>query len=150
MLTVEERYEAKVDRSGDCHLWTAARDGDGYGAFQVEGRTLKAHRWGYTHYIGPIPDGLNVCHTCDEPACQRLDHLFLGTQADNMADRDRKGRQYRPSGENNPNTKLTEDDVRAIRQRAAAGEMKIILAAEYGLHRMTVSKIVRRVTWTHI
>jgi hypothetical protein len=92
-----DRFWAKVLRSDGCWLWSACVDEHGYGSFvrlQEDGshRLEGAHRvaWELTH--GPIPDGLRVCHHCDTPPCVRPDHLFLGTQADNMADMQRKGR----------------------------------------------------------
>lgn len=93
---VADRFWEKVDKSGDCWLWTAATAFWGYGVFQLgrgpgEG-IVRAHRWSWEQAHGPIPDGLFVCHHCDTPACVRPSHLFLGTNADNLGDMGRKGR----------------------------------------------------------
>lgn len=95
----EDRFWAKVDKSGDCWVWTASvfRERLGYGKFQTgsnrgESRVAYAHRVSWELHFGPIPNGLFVCHHCDNPPCVRPDHLFLGTAADNVRDMDRKGR----------------------------------------------------------
>lgn len=88
------RFWAKVNRSGECWLWTAARDRRGYGLYFHEGKQQRATRvvWAATH--GPIPDGMFACHHCDTPACIRLDHLYMGTHAENMADMSARRRTH--------------------------------------------------------
>jgi hypothetical protein len=76
-----------------CLEWMACRDRDGYGQFRIAGKQYKAHRAAWLLANGQVPEGLCVLHRCDNPGCVRLDHLFLGTSADNIADRDAKGRQ---------------------------------------------------------
>jgi hypothetical protein len=91
--TLEEaRFWARVDKSGECWLWTGPRDKDGYGKANVRRRALRAHRVSWTMANGAIPEGLIVCHRCDTPACVRPDHLWLGTQLDNVRDMTAKGR----------------------------------------------------------
>lgn len=95
---LDREFWAKTDRSTGCWLWTGGRQTpsptspSGYGKVQVNGRRVFAHRRAYELACGPIPVGLQVLHRCDTPLCIRPAHLFLGTQADNMADMAAKGR----------------------------------------------------------
>lgn len=102
-MTLLERFWSKVDQHGeyDCWPWLAARDRKGYGWFRIASAMRGSHRmaWELTH--GSIPHGLCVLHHCDNPGCVNPAHLFLGTRADNNADRDAKGRQGAPKGDRN-------------------------------------------------
>lgn len=129
-----------------CWLWTAAVDGKGYGAFRME-KMEQAHRASWLLHHGPIPDGMCVCHKCDTPLCVNPSHLFLGTNLDNMRDRDRKGRAAKRDGEKCGTSKLTEADVMAIR---VAGGLHREIAASFGVSRETVGEIRRGVTWKHV
>ena len=97
-----DEFLAKIctDSRTGCWLWNGAKFENGYGAFSYRNKTVRAHRWSYNYWVGPIPDGLLVCHRCDTPACVNPDHLFVGTQRDNLDDREQKGRTLR--GENHP------------------------------------------------
>ena len=148
--TVQERFEAKVIRTDGCWEWTAGKFSTGYGAFKLSGRLQKAHRIAYELYVGKIPDGLCVCHRCDNPGCVRPDHLFLGTHADNARDKIDKGRGNQPLGERNGQAKLTEAQVVAIRSRYAAGERQCDLAKECVVGHASIWRIVRRVTWASV
>lgn len=97
LITAEERirFFAKVIQGSsedDCWKWTACTNEFGYGLFNAQGRQQRAHRVSYKMHVGDIPDGLQICHHCDNPPCTNPKHLFLGTQADNMQDASRKGR----------------------------------------------------------
>ena len=158
------RFWSRVNKDGDCWLWAGALQPTGYGKVYFEGVMHGAHRiaWRITH--GPIPDGLCVCHRCDNPTCVNPEHLFLGTQRQNMSDMVRKGRSVRGdhhwtrtrpdavlSGDSHYASKLTADDVREIRRRYAAGGVFYReLAAEYGVKTEAIYKIVRRRAWKHV
>ena len=164
------RFQKKVQKGkpDDCWEWKAARRSDGYGKFFLSGHELRAHRVAWRIAFGPIPAGLLVCHHCDQHSCQNPRHFFLGTQADNMRDMDRKGRRSPPPhffgddhpsrrhpenvarGERSGSAKLTEKQVRTIRHRAAEGESKHALAREYNVTRPSIQAIARRESWKHI
>lgn len=155
-----DRFWAKVEKTATCWLWTGAKYG-GYGRLNPgkhSGVPLRAHRVSWELHYGPIPQGMVVCHRCDNPSCVRPDHLFLGSHEDNMLDAVRKGRtkKGRPApesgqpGELHHHAKLTNADVRAIRARRAAGEPIATLARDYGIHQTHVRSIVRRDCWKHI
>lgn len=144
------RFENKVRRDLDgCWYWIGGKR-DGYGLFRFEGRCMNAHRFVWEQTVGLIPDGLCVLHTCDHRSCVRPDHLFLGTRADNNADRDRKGRHTALLGEDHGMAKLTEDDVRVIRQKYKAGESAYALAREFGVHHTTAHRAAIGRTWRHV
>lgn len=130
---------------GGCLEWTGRTNVHGYGVAVYGGEKLGAHRLAYTAHVGPIPDGLSVCHTCDNRRCVNPAHLFLGTNAENTADRDRKGRQAR--GEQSGRAKLTESDVRAIR---ASAEPHAVLAKRFGVGATIISSIRTGKAWRHV
>ena len=149
--TPSERFWEKVHRSEGCWEWTAHRKQGGYGQFNLcNGRGLiLAPRFAWEEYNGPIPEGLNVLHRCDNPPCVRPDHLFLGTIADNQADMAAKGRS--PRGEVNGRVKLTEDQVMTIRARyALTGVTQGQLADDYGVTRSNIGCIVGGKSWRHL
>jgi hypothetical protein len=147
-----DRFMAKVDRSSECWLWTAALFSNGYGAFRVGPKQVRAHRWAYAHFVGPIPEGAVVMHRCDVRRCANPDHLTTGSQAENQADMTAKGRGrtgWRNGGRLNA-PKLTLASANEIRERYAAGGVRQAdLAAEYGVDQKMVSMIVRNLRWVN-
>ena len=150
--TLQERFEAKFVKSDGCWEWGAGKVLDGYGHFSIAGVAQRAHRVAYQLYVGEIPEGMCVCHHCDNPGCVNPSHLFLGTTADNMRDRENKGRGIRPmnTGEKHGHSKLTEAQVIEIRAKHSSGARVVDLAKEFGVAHQTISKIVHRRTWTRI
>jgi len=121
----------------------------------VNGRTTTAHRVAFALHNGPVLEGHVVCHSCDYPSCVNPKHLFLGTQHRNVQDAIEKGRfNPRPPeprfGVDNPSAVLTPHKVRAIRAAKKAGRTQHSLAEQYGVHPMTVSRIVRRLIWKDV
>jgi HNH endonuclease len=129
----------------DCIIASGYKDKDGYALVSRKGRRMRAHRAVWERLHGPIPPGMFVCHRCDNPGCVNARHLFLGTPADNSADRNRKRRQA--SGVRNGRAKLTMDQARDIKRRALAGQSMCALAREYGLDSSTVQDLVSGKNW---
>lgn len=173
MSSAEARFWAKVDASGGmdaCWPWQGYRQPKGYGQFDHS----SAHRFALQLALGrPIAPGMFACHTCDNPPCCNPSHLFEGTHQDNVDDRQAKGRgatgdhvapERRARGDRhgarltpgwaqgtaNGRARLTEDDVRAIRERLAARVPWIQIAAEFGISKPAVSHIAAGRTWQHV
>jgi hypothetical protein len=155
----EHRFWAKVDKDGPIHpklgtrcwLSTGVKDKGGYGYMRVRGSLVSMHRYSWELHFGAIPDGLDVCHRCDNRVCVNPTHLFLGTQAGNNADMVAKDRQAK--GEDFPQAKLTKEDVREIRRRYALGGPRNTLralASEFGVSMPTIHRVVKREKWKHI
>ena len=154
-LTVAERFWGKVDRKGpdECWPWTAASSTSGHGRFWRDGKLVVASRVAWELAHGPIPAGLFVLHRCDNPLCMNPDHLFLGTQQDNVADMVQKGRlkPYSACGENHHHAKFTDADVRSIRSDYRAGGVsQRELARRYNASQGAISDIVLGRRWAHV
>ena len=147
-----EDFWARVEEQGDrgCRVWTGGRN-NGYGHLRFQGKVRYAHRvaWLLTH--GDLPTHLDVLHECDNPPCVNPAHLFLGTHADNMADKAAKGRVPRLRGSLNGHSRVTEAQVVEMRRLYAAGlANQPELAARYGMHQSNVSLIVLGKHWRHV
>lgn len=141
-----ERFWSKVDKSGDCWIWTAGHDHHGYGNFKVgHHKSTKAHRvvWQFTY--GEIPKGMCILHRCDNPPCVRLDHLFVGTKADNRWDCVLKGRHA--FGEHHSQAKLLRSEVEEIRYLREKGMILRELSLRFGVCINTIWLICTGKTW---
>ena len=148
---LEDRFWEKVQKADGCWVWTGTRHPSGHGNIGLGGRAARnigAHRVSWMLHYGPIPAGLCVCHTCDNPPCVRPDHLFLGTRADNNDDMRTKGRNVPipvRRGEVHPRAKLTDTQVAEIRERHLAGDTTLKeIGAQYGVSVQVIWYAVRR------
>lgn len=147
MVTLKERFEKYVGKTAGCWEWTGHRERSGYGRLFVSGAPERAHRISFRLHKGIVPDGMCVCHTCDNRSCVNPVHLFLGTRADNNADMRLKGRARGKKGEKHHLAKLTADQVRAIRNLP---QSNVAIAKQFGVSRLAVWEIRTRRTWSHI
>jgi hypothetical protein len=131
-----------------CSLWKGHIH-NGYGQFRNKiGIDIYPHRAIWEMERGPIPKGMCVCHHCDNPLCVRMSHLFLGTQKDNIKDRNAKGRTAR--GEKNGSALLVEEQVQAIRNLSSTGISNKVIADAFQVSHQTVWEVATRRRWTHI
>jgi len=152
---VEKIKSRIIVGAGGCWEWTGEKtsmDGFKYGRIGIMGKKRLAHRVSYETFIGAIPDGMNVCHRCDNPPCVNPSHLFIGTDADNMGDRKAKGRySNQEKGEARYNAKLNAASVVEIRRRLAERSQPILhMAREFGVSRMAIYMIKDNRRWKHV
>lgn len=155
----EDRFWEKINKTESCWIWTGYRMPFGHGQMHLNGRTVLVHRFSWELHKGPIPEGIEVCHNCpggDNPSCVNPDHLFLGTQADNMADAQKKGRIYTGGanqaayGEDHGMSRLTEEQVIDILSLRNQGLSYSKIANRYGFLSQSIGEICRGETWSHI
>jgi hypothetical protein len=147
-MSRENLFLAKTspEPNSGCWLWMAASDENGYGLFGTgkHSKNTRAHRWAYEYYKAKIPPKMLVCHTCDNPACVNPDHLFLGTSADNVRDRDNKNRTAK--GEKNGRSVIKAEQVPIIRESELSERA---IAKELNVSRGTINAIRSGRTWGH-
>jgi hypothetical protein len=163
---VADRFWSYVKKSDGCWLWTAHGSGRGYGRFRIHAKYHVASRVSWQLHYGAIPDGLLVCHHCDNPTCVRPDHLFLGTNKDNIADCLAKGRRLAPKGsdhwmQHHPeriargirsgSAKLDDAKVQYIRTLYAKGGVShAALGKRMGVSSSLIGLVVRKEIWAHV
>jgi hypothetical protein len=151
--TVEEfadLFWERVDKSGECWIWLGRVAGKGYGQITTKWFTTEiAHRIAYMLEVGPVPDGMLVCHHCDTRLCMRPSHLFIGTDRDNVQDMLRKGRSNRV-GEANPCARVTEEQVTRLRALHRSGLSVTECANRVGMTTANAYTIVKGLTWKHV
>lgn len=153
------RFWSKVRKTSSCWIWTRGCNGGAgyrYGVCYVPQRKL-AHRYSLELYLGrPLLDGECALHRCDNPKCVNPNHLFLGTQADNVRDMSKKGRNRGnpnaspPSGERNPNAKLCASDVRRIRKLSRLGYTATALSKMFCVSNVNIGSVLSYKTWKHV
>lgn len=131
-----------------CWLWSGAPYGEGYGSFMHKGVIMRAHRFSYLIHKGEIPDGLHVLHTCDVRCCVNPDHLFLGTNIDNINDKIKKGRQANGASINN--SKLVGDQVMEIVSLYNSGNSIKSISKIFNITTANLYYIVSGITWGHL
>lgn len=150
MRTLEERFWEKINigNEDECWEWTASCSSDGYGQMwrgkDIKGH-LSSHRFSWELHNGRIENGFFVLHKCDNKLCVNPNHLFLGTQLDNIRDMDMKGRRVsaQPYGENSGTCKFTDEKIRQIREKYSTGQYLVReLSDEFGVSTSHVSAIV--------
>ena len=139
----------KDSRTDGCWEWDSHLNSNGYGRFVVDNKHRLAHRVSYEIFFGDVPDGLKVCHRCDNRLCVNPKPLWLGTQSENLKDAASKGRMRVPDtrAARNGNTKLTWEHVRNIRSMHGSGMRKYHIASLFGVSPSTVNNIVNFETW---
>jgi hypothetical protein len=150
--SIRKKFERCVKKSEGCWLWTGGLNDKGYGRIKVSGEGAiiqRAHQLSWILSGNEIPEGLFICHSCDNPACVNPSHLFVGTAKDNTTDAVKKGRMA--FGERQGQHKLTGSDVVSIRLRyipRVCSQRK--LAAEFGVHQHTIWAVLSGINWKHI
>ena len=143
----------KSEDEKTCWDWNGTKNNAGYPLFSYKGRMISATKTAYSlYYKRRIPKGWVVSHTCDKVDCMNPDHLYITSRSDLTQELYKTGRMKpaNQKGANNPNSKLTEDDVRAIRQKKVEGVTHSVLAEEYGVTKTTISQIYNRKLWAHV
>ena len=145
-----ERIEKKVLRipEAGCWIWMGSSQVRGYGEIISNNRKHLAHRASYEAFVGKIPEGMYVCHACDNVACVNPNHLFLGTQKQNLQDMASKGRSTK--GVKNPMAKLDAYGVKEIREGIKAGRTDSSLAKDWMVCRQTINNIRNGKVWNHV
>lgn len=145
---LERRFRRKIsiDGKSGCWIWIGSRLASGYGRIWCSGKIRLAHRVSYEIHRGPITGDLQVCHHCDNPSCVNPEHLFIGTNAENVADKVAKGRQAMGSG--NGQAKLSMADVAYIRSMPMVSDTK--LAARFDVNRSQIWRIRSGKKWANL
>ena len=150
-LTPEQRFWPKVNKTDTCWLWTGYTMPFGHGQIRGKDKAVLAHRLSWELHNGPIPEGMEVCHNCpsgDNPRCVNPDHLFLGTQIDNMLDAVKKKRHA--FGERQGQAKLKESNIKEIVEMHDSGMTKTAISRHFNVSRACVSGVLKNTRWKHV
>lgn len=146
---LKKSFEKYVIKNDGCWDWKGSPSKK-YGSLQFENKSISAHRASWLIHNGPIPDGMFVCHTCDKPRCNAPTHLFLGTAKDNVSDMIKKGRAKYLKGEKAPWSKLTENNVREIKNLLSKNISMQKIADIFNVKIVAIFDIKHNKTWKHI
>lgn len=147
-METSKEFWARVEKTDGCWEWQGAIAKSGYGACYFQGRFSNAHRLAWTLTHGPIPNGMWVLHKCDNRKCVRPSHLYLGTVRENARDAVERGRH--PRGETNGLSKLTEEQVREIRNLRTTGMPYRKIGSLFSITHAQAERIVSRENWSHV
>ena len=139
---------SRCDPLTGCHVWFGDFYSCGYGRISFRGKSTNAHRVAWILTKGRLPQGVFVLHRCDNRACVNVEHLFLGSQRDNIIDMYKKGRGAR--GEKNGQAKINSEQVKQIRERTISGESQRSLANKFGISKTSIARVVHRITWANV
>lgn len=150
---LRQRFEDRLNKGVSCWEWLGSKNKNGYGTMKIDSKMYFSHRLSYEIYNNTkIPDGMLVCHKCDNPSCVNPEHLFIGTHKDNFDDMCNKGRQKiiappPKRGEDSPNSKINEETVRSIRGYEGTFADN---ARKHGISKSQIVRIVKRESWKHV
>lgn len=150
--SVDERFAQALPHRPDnaCWEWQGRMGGSGYGTIYINGREVPAHRFTYERMVGPIPEGMILRHTCDNPPCCNPAHLIPGTNQDNIRDKVERGRAQRIQGTQQKQAKLTERDIPIIRELIAERFTDRQIAAHFGVSETAINFIRKGKHWSHV
>lgn len=140
-------FQRFMDKVNSDWQWTAGKHREGYGEFCIDGKEVYAHRVSYELFVGPIPEGMDILHSCDDPGCVNPEHLHPGTHSANMHEMSERKRI--PSGEKHNLSKMTQVQVNKIREDWNNNKIKSIreCAEEYSVNYTTIWNIIYNKTW---
>lgn len=144
------KFWERVNKSNNCWTWKGYCIKKGYGGLTLNGKRFLAHRFSWFIHNGVIPTGLLVLHHCDNRPCVKPDHLFLGTDKDNVIDCMRKGRKFGGRGERQAKAKLKECNIQTIFEMRLRRERMITIGKHFGVSRSAIVQILQRNTWKHV
>jgi HNH endonuclease len=154
-LEIRLRRRLIIDKKTECWNWQGTKRA-GYGGLTIGSRvdgtrkTVSAHRLSFEIFNGQIPDGTEICHSCDNPACINPKHLFAGTRQENVNDRENKGRNKAPIGEINGQAKLTVTDVLSAKRLRQKGLIYMAIAQRFEVDKRTIMRAIKGEQWAHV